>query len=317
MKSVAASIGATLAVASLVFGAGGVGCAVDATEEEEVVGTTSEALTRTDYVDSTGRVFIRVKTCDWSAAAQHPAAICTVDAGYVLVGGGAEVEGQANGGGLLTRSFPVNKATWFAASKDHVTPFSHRVRAYSIGMQLAGLSQATLTNLVTISTATSAASHAPSVTVNAPAFYTLLSGGASSNASGSGQLLTASFPPNSTSWTASAKDHQQSDIASVTAYAVSIPICLNNQWNHCLFTTIDSNSTSVPGGYGVATVSTPAGFAPVGAGGRARWNGSGRLLTDVFPTNSVGNKGATAFSKDHNLPEGNTTDVWALSIQSF
>jgi hypothetical protein len=316
MKSVAASVAATLAVASPVFGAGGLGCAVDATDEENV-GSTSEALTRQDYVDSTGRVFIRVKTCDWSPTAQHPAAVCVVDNGYVLVGGGAEVEGQANGGGLLTRSFPPNKVAWFASSKDHVTAHSHRIRAYVVGMQLAGVSQATLDSLVTISSATSGASHAPSVTVAAPAFYTLLSGGASSNASGAGQLLTGSFPPNSTSWTASAKDHQQSDIASVTAYAVSIPICLNGQWNHCLFTQIDSNSTSVPGGYGVATVNTPAGFAPVGVGGRARWGGAGRLLTDIFPTNSVGNKGATAFSKDHNLPEGNTTDVWALSIQSF
>ncbi len=315
MKSVATSVGATLIVAGLVFGAGGAGCAMDANGED--VGSASEALTIQDYVDSTGRIFIRVKTCDWSPSSQHPAAVCTVDPGYVLVGGGAEVEGQANGGGLLTKSFPINKATWFASSKDHVSAWSHRIRAYAVGMQLFGLSSTTLSNLVTINSATSGASHAPSVSVAIPAFNVLLSGGAASNASGEGQLLTGSFPATDTSWTASAKDHQRSDVATVSAFAMSIPICLNNQWTNCLFTTINSASTSVPTGYGLATVNTPAGFAPVGVGGRARWSTSGRLLTDIFPTNSVGGKGATAFSKDHNVAEGNTTDVWALSVQSF
>ena len=317
MRASIFAVGSGLVLTALaVFG--GAGCAVS-TDSSENVGSAQQALTSTDYFDAAGLVQIRVKTCDWTAALEHPVTTCSVDPGFVLVGGGAEVEGSASGGGLLTHSFPANKATWVAASKDHVVAFSHRLRAYAVGMALSGMDSTTLSNLVTINSGTSGASHAPSIEVAAPDFNILLSGGATANYQGAGQLLTDSHPAsdNANAWVAASKDHQVSDVSTVTAYVISVPVCLNNQWPNgsCLNVTSPSNSTFVSTGYGLATVNTPAGWAPLGVGGRARWSGAGRLLTDLFPTNSVGGPGATAYSKDHDIVEGNTTDVWAMSVQ--
>jgi hypothetical protein len=313
------SIGARLLVGGLTLGAA-TGCAMEGAEvgDEVSVGTQTQALTTQNYFDADAKVQIRVKTCDWSGFSQHPSAICTVDAGFVLVGGGAEVEGSASGGGLLTHSFPANTSAWVAASKDHVAAHSHRIRAYSVGMKLSGMSEATLRSLVTITRATSGTSNRPTSTVSAPAFHVMLSGGASVNYNGAGVLLTESYPSGDFAWTASAKDHNQADTGTITTSVISVPVCLNNLWTNgsCLITNTINNSAA-SGGYTVATTNTPIGYTPLGVGGRARWSGAGRLLTDIFPTNSVGNAGATAWSKDHNSPENNTTDVWGISVKAW
>lgn len=286
--------------------------------EDQSIESSSHALTTSDFFDASGKVHIKVKVCDWSPSSQRPAALCTVDSGYVLVGGGAEVEGSASGGGLLTHSFPVNKTTWAAASKDQVTPFSHRIRAYAVGMSLADMSTADLTSMVTINSATSGESNRPSATAVIPSGDVILSGGAAIGYHGAGILLTESYPSGFDRWTVSGKDHQIADTGSATAFVVSVPVCLNNNWIWgCLRPNIQSNSTSVSTGYGVTTVGTPVGFAPTGVGGRARWSGAGRLLTDIFPLTTDGGQGATVFSKDHNLAEGNVTDAWVFSVQRF
>jgi hypothetical protein len=314
MTSVPVKVGSTVLLAALVLGSG-IGCAPDVVDEDSV-GSQSEALTSTDYVDSTGFVHIRVKVCDFGASSHIPFSFCAVDAGFVLVGGGAEVEGSASGGGILIESFPSG-SSWVARSKDHVTSYLHRIRAYSVGMSLTGMSAATLGTLVKLTVATSGVSNRPSVSVNVPAGHILLSGGALVGYNGAGLLLTGSYPSGDFQWTVTAKDHQVADTGLVQAYVISIPVCLNNVLPRCLITSVQATSAFVPTGYGVASLNTPPGYAPLGVGGRANWSGQGRLLTDIFPSNSVGGAGATAYSKDHKVAEGNSTDVWALSIQGF
>jgi hypothetical protein len=312
------SIGAGVLSCGLVLGAAS-GCAMEAgTAEEENLGSQAQAVSSVTYFDASAKVQTKVKICDWSGSSQIPSATCTVDPGYVLVGGGAEVEGSASGGGLLTYSTPANHWTWIAQSKDHVAGHSHKIRAYVVGMALQGMPEATLRNLVTITRVTSGTTNHPTVTVPVPAFHTMLSGGAHVAYNGSGILLTASYPQDAFTWKASAKDHSQADTGTVTATVISVPVCLNNQWTAggCLETNMQSNSAS-GSGYTVATHNTPGGFVPLGVGARANWSGPGRLLTDMFPTNSVGNAGATAWSKDHLFAENNVTDVWALSVKRF
>lgn len=182
------------------------------------------------------------------------------DTGYVLVGGGAEVEDSAAGGGLLTTNAPANTATWVASSKDHITGHSHRIRAYAVGMKLSGMTEATLRSLVTITRATSAVSNRPTASVSVPVGHNLLSGGAQVTYNGAGLLLTESYPSGDFAWRASAKDHQIADTGSITTAVISVPVCLNNLWpsGACLTPNRQSNSVSSSGGYGLPTVNTPA-----------------------------------------------------------
>lgn len=320
-------VGVRLAVSALVLGAAS-GCSVEAAEvgEDESVASQAQALRRDLFYDSTRRIEIQVKTCGWSTLAQVPSATCTVDAGYVLVGGGAEVEGEAAGGGLLTHSGPANTFYWAAASKAHITPLWHRIRAYAVGMKLSGMSEATLRSLVTITRRTSAVSSRPTASVSIPYGHVLLSGGAFVTANGPGMLLTESYPTGGTSqWTASAKDHQAPDAGTVTTSVLSIPECLNDQWagGGCLLTSILHNNSPASSGYHVENVTLTGGGAPVGAGARARWSLHGRYLTDLHASVGVGlydgklRAVAWAYSKDHNLAESNVTDLWMTSVSVF
>jgi hypothetical protein len=309
-----------MGAAALGLLASGAGCGLD-TGDDAVV-SRQAALTSEDFSDSSGLVHIRIKICDWSAPAQHPFATCTVDPDFVLVGGGAEVEGSAGGGGLLTLSSPCNKTTWGAGSADHVVAYAHRVRAYAIGMALSGMSAATLSSQVTITQQLSNPSHAPSAIAQPSGNdVLLLSGGATSNPSGgAGQLLTGSFPAISdTAWEATAKDHQVSDVTTVTAFAISIPRC-PAQWTafKCLRAVSAFQQASSGSGYAEMDVLTPAGgYAPIGIGARAFYNGAGRMLTDLFPTIGPLLNGATTFSKDHNIADPGATAVWARGIRAL
>jgi hypothetical protein len=287
------------------------------TADEDVTSRTSP-LTVASYVDETQTVSVSVTVCDWSAVAEHPQTFCSVPSGQVLIGGGAEVEGSAPGGGMLIYSFPATKTSWLAGSKDQVTVYPHRIRAYAVGLSLAGMDQASLTNLVTITHVQSGVSSRPTATATIPQGHVMLSGGGAVGSvnGGAGLLLTESYPSSSTSWTVSGKDQQIPDSGVADVFVISIPSCLNGEGaGECVISTFPTARSTVSTGYGMATANTPSGWVPSGVGARATWTTYGRLLTDAFPTNSTGGPGATAFSKDHNFAEGGNTNVWAVSIK--
>jgi hypothetical protein len=286
--------------------------------DEDVSARTSPLSATSTYVDESQTVTVTVTVCDWSAVAAHPQTTCSVPSGMVLIGGGAEVEGSAPGGGMLIYSLPATKTMWMAGSKDQVTPYPHRIRAYAVGLALAGMDQGSVANLVTITRAKSGESRQPTVTATIPAGHVMLSGGGavSSANNGAGLLLTESYPSSRTQWTVSGKDHQIPDSGVADVAVISIPSCLNGQGaGECVFSTFTTAQTTVSTGYGTATAITPSGWVPAGAGARATWSTYGRLLTDVFPTNTTGGPGATAFSKDHNFAEGGNTNAFAMSIK--
>src|SRR5690606_26041111 len=66
----------------------------------------SAAITNTDFTDGTGKIRIRVKTCDPTPAAFTNCAYCTADVGWLRIGGGANILGEANPGAMLQASFP-------------------------------------------------------------------------------------------------------------------------------------------------------------------------------------------------------------------
>ena len=69
-----------------------------------------------------------------SGRQSHPSATASIQSGYVLVGGGAEVNWQG-AGNLLTASYPDGQGGWIAASKDHMVPDSAVIIAYAIGVR--------------------------------------------------------------------------------------------------------------------------------------------------------------------------------------
>jgi len=235
------SVVSTTALAVLGFGASG--CSMDASSdgeqlsEEANIGTSQQALNACpagvmclDY--SAGSVSARVYQCGWSTGTSnfqnHLTAGCQVDtADFVLVGGGAEIFGDPVPGALLTTSKP-NGNGWFVASKDHVDVGKHSLRAYAIGLRLAGYTATQLRGQVHVTTVNGSSGAVSSAFAGVPLdsngdFELLLGGGAQTLTTG--QLLTASYPFNTTTWSAASKDHIVSAPGIVTAYAISIPRC--------------------------------------------------------------------------------------------
>ena len=65
----------------------------------------------------------------------HPMKETAVEPGYVMVGGGARVHWRGRGN-LLLASYPKDKTTWRAHSKDHVEPSPATITTYAIGLRL-------------------------------------------------------------------------------------------------------------------------------------------------------------------------------------
>lgn len=72
-----------------------------------------------------------------SSQASHPAAIATVESGFALVGGGAEVHWNGNGN-LLWKLEPSTSLdqSFSTASKDHTYPDPSTITAYALGIRI-------------------------------------------------------------------------------------------------------------------------------------------------------------------------------------
>lgn len=153
-----------------------------------------------------------------SAIVQHPTSQIKISTTYLLTGGGAKVN-WSGAGNLLTASFPSNKQTWEARSKDHTHKSPASITAYAIGIR--PRNGADLPKSRIFSDTGSVAAH-PTYKRTIEAGYTLTGGGARDNWSGYGNLLTASYPLSSTEWKAAGKDHKVSSPASLTVYAIGV-----------------------------------------------------------------------------------------------
>lgn len=294
------------------------GCAGESEPfEGTAIDKASNAISITDFTDGSGQIHVRVKQCDWVGPAAHPSTSCAVDPGYVLVGGGAEIERNPGGtpltkGGLLTRSKPnADILTWLASSKDHAFSDPHRLRAYAIGMKL---QRANGTFLTTndllgqmyrfVQTSEEIANHPFAVADIRGSFSfqegdVMLGGGAEALGTfGGGQLLIASTPLTATGWLVAAKDHGVSDPSFVEASVIGIRRCPAT-WGRCFVTGIFPGAQAAVGnGYHSMTRTIGPPFATTSVGGRSEYDGPGRLITDLFPVMSP-NGGSTVASKDH------------------
>ena len=235
-----------------------------------------------------GALETKVWSCNNWPAEAHPVVRCTVDADYVLVGGGAWAT-QAGPGAFLTASYPFDPntlRTWEGRSKDHAVSEPHVLIVYAIGLKISGVSRNTLLGHMSVNQMTSAPSAVP-VAAAASSEDISLSGGALVNWTGPGNLLTRV-----TTSDASSKEHGWPDEATINHYIISISSLVGTH-------ELEGNSqlTQVSGG-GVLTakVTLADGFVPTGVSGISIYQGVGRLLTRVAPFSA---SQYFAESKDH------------------
>jgi hypothetical protein len=316
----------------------GSGCAVDAqgpddtanekatkqTTPPESVRAISEALSVTatasgpEFHDASNKVFVRVFVCPWEAASAAPWQICSLPssaADYIASGGGAEVAGNSGAGGLLTASVPTTSYRgWYARSKDHIVSYPHQLRAYIIGMRIAGVSGATLLANVQQEYAESAVAESPFVTstVNQPN-RVVIGGGGYTNYSGAGLLLIESLPEVN-GWSATGQDHGVVDTGTVVAVATHLPSTLPGLAGTLSSTFFDSWFTPTASGYFIAVQQSPdINWAITSIGGWATRAVAGRFITDMFPDKFL-TINPTVTTKDHVWPDVNSTHTLVSSV---
>lgn len=281
--------------------------AVDEGIEETTTNTTGRLKSNFYSTDESGQVHIVIHTA--TTFGQHPVIEVDLPRNYVLIGGGAYVEGRG-AGALLTESYPdYNKSTWHAASKDHLYPYAHNLTGYAIGLKIDGIETDELKNYIAIFEKTSELAHHPETTVSPIYGYKLIGGGAKVNWTGQGNLLVHSYPTNNT-WYAKSKDHGLSSHATITAYAIGIVDSIPNFGS--LDIQVNQISTnSYVRGYHTCTVDIEKGWVVSCPGARATFSGAGRMLTGIIPTTT----GVTAVSKDHAYRSSGRTYSYVVKIR--
>lgn len=281
--------------------------------------------------DSADQPIIASRTIDWSntietrvfigssTTADHQAtANASVQAGWVLVGGGCKIEwgGTSGNGALLTASYPNDDlSTWTCRSKDHLVAQTHTLYSWAIGMRIKNVSESSLRQVVRLRK--SPPSGVSSLSTASAAILPgeiLLGGGASitSLSNQYGALLTASYPKSDRSaWVAVSKDNYFQCAHSAVAYSITMP---KSVFGHNFSSFSNSNST-----HGAAFTHTydasiyvDPNYALTSVGGIAGADdpSTGRYLFAIYPDANYGNY-AFASTKDHWYSmSGNTSPYW-------
>jgi hypothetical protein len=269
------------------------------------------------FSDWSEKVFTKIWMCSNAhAPASHPVVQCSVDADYVLVGGGAWAN-ATGAGALLTASFPQDPAmltTWEGRSKDHAVSDPHVLFVFAIGLRIANVQATDLRGLMFVNQTTSAPAAHPEAT--APGFQggedneiLTIGGGCRVNWDGVGNMLT---------WigegSCASKDHGWSSPASVTAYGIGIPRNvpglgeLGKRYAH-------AGSSPVAQGRAEARTTIPDGAVPtmlMGFSNGQPTAGPGRMLTRVSP--ELTGRVIVGESKDHGWPDDGTVTISAILL---
>lgn len=264
------------------------------------------------FRDASGRITVAVFSDRSSSQEQHHHDVgAQVSEDLVVVGGGAAAQNRPQGA-LLTASYPNRELrSWLASSKDHIRREPHFLRVFAIGLSVAGMSRDALVDAIHVDRSTSGFGQHPEETATLPTGFVLLGGGFRVEWSGSGNLATASYPPNRHAWTARSKDHIQRSEASITSYVLGIRADLPVGRVESSIEDHDSAGAQHPR----ATADVRAGFALTGGGAEAHWRSQGGLLWQLQPTTDSSNQDFTASSKDHIRAEAHKITTYAVGIR--
>jgi hypothetical protein len=321
------------------------GCTSEVADEGEDIGEVQSAIVTKEFTDVTGTIKVRVKTCDWVTATRPNAfslytanATCGVDtaSGYVLVGGGGEIENSPNPGALLKGSRPdpnfgVNYTRWIAHSSQYaVSNQTHRLRAYSIGLRLVGLSAAELQSNVLTNDSTTTLQTDPTITAFANSWQLMIGGGATVQPDSAAMFLVESRPDTTVAgWTATLGNNGGGATGAVKAYVTGInpcPVRANgSQWG-CLTTSELGGGASGPGGY----IEGSEYESPDGSGrftymmtsvGATTYSDTSakRYVTDILPTKFIPaqTEGVTVWSKNTSVNAGGGVTAWMSEIRKL
>lgn len=306
-----------------------------------------------EFTDTTGTIKVRVRYCGWVSATgtngqQTATAFCGVDtdAGYALVGGGAEIEGAGNPGALLKESRPdpffgTTYSRWRAQSSQYTasaTTPSHRVRAYSIGLRFVGMTRADLQmNLIWDEFTSEISDHhlTASPLYPLPPGRVLLGGGATVLPETARLFLIQSRPAdNVDQWLAEVDDAGIGTSAALKVYNLSIAECPQRSdgstWG-CVANGWTSNfnrgtTIYIQGRTALPSAPEPNGtylWMMTGAGAES-WTDNAlapRFVTDILPTyiDVSGNpsQGVTSWTKNAFNVASGASGAHALSIQKW
>jgi vibriolysin len=236
-----------------------------------------------------------------SGVVPHPSVQVNVPSQFKIIGGGA-LDHWSGAGNLLTASFPSGLHTWVAAGKDHEQSSPASITAFAVAL----FDPADEWDVIVISETSSVEPH-PSATAVLPVGFTLTGGGAFVDWHGAGNLLTASFPNSDTSWEARSKDHDISDPAKITAFAIGVRHKSGVQLQR---TTRKVTSGVVP--HPSAQVCLDAGWTLTGGGAFDNWSGDGNLLTASYPQGSCW----IASGKDHMHSDPASITAYVIGVKT-
>ena len=295
-----------------------------------VAASVTAAVTDRIFTDGSGDVKTLVRTCDYpsGATAGNNCSYCALDSGWVLIGGGAEIEGSpsfarlrgtypttflSDVSGICNGNTPNNIAgkrhiTWVAKSAGNT---AHRLRAYVIGLKVNGLNESQLTAERAINQNTSTALTQPSLETSGSGLS--IGGGATEEGTNNCHLTESRPNEAANTWRGSAYCPTASRLS---VYNITLNYCMTVPgWDNCIqYKTRSVVSPAVTAGYGTANVTTPYPWVTTGIGGKGVVNSaSSRFLADMLPL--VGSsQGASVTTKDHlNSVTGSTT-AYAINI---
>ncbi len=338
MKSAFSGYAALVMSTALTIGCDGTDPSVETVE----LSKTSSPLSYSgiyQYSDWSGNVVMSIFQCSWvnsTTPLEKVGAQCPVGAGYVLVGGGAQVAGpwdenpSLNPGALLTMSESGDDfKTWYAEAKEsqYQNPNGFRVRAYAIGMKLKRANGTYLTEDEMKSQMWVDHSPYPHDRVAHPSrLYqmnessqyrtgdVLLGGGAHTVFYGDGNFLTQSLPWQG-GWYAEAKDHLVSDPAFFSVKVIAIRPCPAT-WGYCLQSSVFANDSLMfmDSGTRLSVRNIAASnWATSSIGGLNAYRGAGRMMTNLIPTMSDGG-GSTFWTKDHGVADTGLQSSFLIAV---
>ena len=235
--------------------------------------------------------------------------------GYALVGGGAYAE-YAGAGALLTGSWPWLDSGggkwWNSASQDLVQPDSHTLTTYAIGLRLYGVNSARLNDMISVNSMAfppvSGGSSRPSGSLGIGSMT--VGGGAYTETSGAGQLLTRAMA-NGSAWDVASKDH----LVRSPGWVHGATLTLNTTgiiegFGALAVRQMKATSSTVQSGVGTSIGQVTPGWSLASLGGDANTSsGPGRMLFRIGT--DVAGRTATVQSKDHlSASAGQTTASW-------